>query len=151
MDDPIRHVVVLMLENNSFDRMLGCMKAVFPDLEGVDPSSEPSTNPDFPDASHLFGQLPDAGFTVHGIDRTDALRRVDRSHQCKEAARPGQRDCDRAEVRRDARRLVRRSYRNVGCGGSAISIVEPGYGRNGTLPLPVGRTEKPRAPRLYDQ
>ena len=79
MPDPIRHVVVLMLENNSFDRMLGCMKAVFPDLEGVDPNAEPSTNPDFPDASHLFGQLPDAGFTVaqdppHDLD--DALRQI---------------------------------------------------------------------------
>ena len=34
--DPIKHVVVLMLENNSFDQMLGCFKAVYPQLEGVD-------------------------------------------------------------------------------------------------------------------
>ncbi len=34
--DPIEHVVVLMLENHSFDQMLGCMKEVFPELEGVD-------------------------------------------------------------------------------------------------------------------
>ncbi len=35
MADPINHVVVLMLENNSFDRMLGCMNAVYPNLDGV--------------------------------------------------------------------------------------------------------------------
>jgi phospholipase C len=33
--DPIRHVVVLSLENRSFDHMLGCMQAVIPDLDGV--------------------------------------------------------------------------------------------------------------------
>ncbi len=79
MADPIRHVVVLMLENNSFDRMLGCMKAVFPDMEGVDPNAEPSTNPDFPDASHLYAQLPDADFTVAqdpGHELDDALRQI---------------------------------------------------------------------------
>lgn len=35
-DDPIRHVVHLILENRSFDQMLGCMKAVYPDLDGID-------------------------------------------------------------------------------------------------------------------
>jgi phospholipase C len=34
--DPIRHVVMLMLENHSFDQMLGCFKQVYPKLEGVD-------------------------------------------------------------------------------------------------------------------
>ena len=37
--DPIKHVVVLMLENHSFDQMLGALKAEFPDLEGVDPTN----------------------------------------------------------------------------------------------------------------
>jgi phospholipase C len=36
--DPIKHVVVLMLENHSFDQMLGALKADFPELEGVDPA-----------------------------------------------------------------------------------------------------------------
>jgi phospholipase C len=44
-DDPIRHVVVLILENHSFDQMLGCMKRVYPDLDGVDPQS-PHQNSD---------------------------------------------------------------------------------------------------------
>ena len=38
-EDPIKHVIVLMFENHSFDRMLGCFKAVYSDLEGVDPTN----------------------------------------------------------------------------------------------------------------
>src|SRR5262245_35021198 len=35
--DPIRHVVLLMLENRSFDQMLGDLQSLFPrELEGVD-------------------------------------------------------------------------------------------------------------------
>jgi len=37
--DPIRHVVHLILENRSFDQMLGCLKAVYPNLEGIDPAT----------------------------------------------------------------------------------------------------------------
>lgn len=37
--DPIRHVVVLILENHSFDQMLGCFKQVYPAMEGVDPAN----------------------------------------------------------------------------------------------------------------
>lgn len=37
--DPIRHVIHLMLENRSFDQMLGCLKEVYPDLDGIDPSA----------------------------------------------------------------------------------------------------------------
>ena len=45
--DPIQHVVVLMLENNSFDRMLGCMTAVYPQIDGTKPPGEGMfTNPD---------------------------------------------------------------------------------------------------------
>jgi phospholipase C len=43
--DPIKHVVVLMLENHSFDQMLGALQEEFPDLEGVDPAN-PGTNED---------------------------------------------------------------------------------------------------------
>lgn len=38
-DDPIKHVVLLLFENHSFDQMLGCFKQVYPGLEGVDPNS----------------------------------------------------------------------------------------------------------------
>ncbi|HEY3392389.1 MAG TPA: alkaline phosphatase family protein [Lacipirellulaceae bacterium] len=37
--DPIKHVVVLMLENHSFDQMLGCFKSVYRALEGIDPDN----------------------------------------------------------------------------------------------------------------
>jgi phospholipase C len=37
--DKIEHVVVLILENHSFDQMLGCIKAVYPDLEGINPNN----------------------------------------------------------------------------------------------------------------
>lgn len=43
MTDPIEHVIVLMMENCSFDRMLGRL----PGVDGVDPT-RPRTNPDFP-------------------------------------------------------------------------------------------------------
>jgi phospholipase C len=37
--DPIRHVVMLVLENHSFDQMLGCLTAVYPNLDGIDPAN----------------------------------------------------------------------------------------------------------------
>jgi phospholipase C len=36
-DDPVKHVVLLMFENHSFDQMLGCFKQVNLELAGVDP------------------------------------------------------------------------------------------------------------------
>ena len=36
--DPIKHVILLLLENRSFDQMLGCFQSQYPDLEGVDPA-----------------------------------------------------------------------------------------------------------------
>src|SRR5882672_6791605 len=41
-DDPIKHVVLLMLENHSFDQMLGSLQGVYPELDGVDIESEVS-------------------------------------------------------------------------------------------------------------
>lgn len=37
--DPIRHVVVLMLENRSFDHVLGALQGSIPGLDGVDPAA----------------------------------------------------------------------------------------------------------------
>ncbi len=39
--DPIRHVVLLMMENHSFDQMVGCLQQVKPDLDGVPPDAAP--------------------------------------------------------------------------------------------------------------
>ena len=36
--DPIEHVILLLLENRSFDQMLGCFQKQYHDLEGVDPA-----------------------------------------------------------------------------------------------------------------
>ena len=81
MNDPIEHVVVLMLENNSFDRMLGCMKTIYPELEGPNPANAaPFSNPDYPDSSHLIAQLPEAQGSVAvdpGHDLDDVLRQID--------------------------------------------------------------------------
>jgi phospholipase C len=38
--------VLLLLENRSFDQMLGCFKEVYPDLDGIDPAAPPRTNSD---------------------------------------------------------------------------------------------------------
>lgn len=43
--DTIKHVIVLMLENHSFDQMLGCFKSVYTGLDGVDPA-KPGCNKD---------------------------------------------------------------------------------------------------------
>jgi phospholipase C len=47
MPTPITRVVVLMMENHSFDRVLGWMKNDYPKIEGVDPD-RPGWNPDYP-------------------------------------------------------------------------------------------------------
>jgi len=39
-DSPIKHVVILMMENHSFDQMLGCLQSEYPDLDGVDVNSD---------------------------------------------------------------------------------------------------------------
>jgi phospholipase C len=52
--DPIERVVLLMLENHSFDQMLGAMKSVYPTLDGIDPNA-PNTN-DGPGASKTSQQ-----------------------------------------------------------------------------------------------
>jgi phospholipase C len=36
VNDPIKHVVLLMMENHSFDQMLGCLQGIYPELDGVD-------------------------------------------------------------------------------------------------------------------
>ncbi|HYS35362.1 MAG TPA: alkaline phosphatase family protein, partial [Pseudonocardiaceae bacterium] len=43
--DPIEHVVLLLMENHSFDQMLGCLDEVHPGLDGVQNAST-STNVD---------------------------------------------------------------------------------------------------------
>jgi phospholipase C len=49
-NDPIKHVVVLMMENHSFDQILGWTKSLYPNLEGVDVNNLKS-NSDFPNTA----------------------------------------------------------------------------------------------------
>lgn len=56
--DPIRHIVVLMLENRSFDHMLGGLGSSIQGLDGVDPTS-PGSNIDN-STNTPFRQLPNA-------------------------------------------------------------------------------------------
>jgi phospholipase C len=39
MGDNIKHIILLLLENRSFDHVLGCFKGVYPKLEGIDPNT----------------------------------------------------------------------------------------------------------------
>ena len=50
---PIDHIVVLMMENNGFDRMLGWMGGAGRDVDGVDPR-HPLSNPDRIDGGEVF-------------------------------------------------------------------------------------------------
>jgi phospholipase C len=45
MLEQIQHIVVLMLENRSFDHMLGSFQQIYP-LDGINPAAPPRTNPD---------------------------------------------------------------------------------------------------------
>src|ERR1700733_7190809 len=55
MADPIEHVVVLMMENSSFDRMLGAI----PGVDGVDPANL-KTNADFPGGDRVAQRITHA-------------------------------------------------------------------------------------------
>src|SRR5882672_6514412 len=90
MPDPrdiVKHVVVLMLENRSFDHMLGYMKAEIPGLNGVDgteTSPEDPSNPVAPaqvsgdagyldldpDPSHWTPDVLDQVYTVYKCGTT---------------------------------------------------------------------------------
>jgi phospholipase C len=65
-EDPIKHVVVLMMENRSFDHMLGGMSAIDPQVEGVNvkkPWSNKGTD------GKAYKQQPIAAWVVeHDLD-----------------------------------------------------------------------------------
>jgi len=72
--DKLQHIVVLMMENRSFDHMLGSLKAVNPKIDGVDANSftnpDSNGNPVKPQASATFqGQLqPDPDHHFPAVD-----------------------------------------------------------------------------------
>lgn len=75
--DPISHIVVIMLENQSFDRLLGCMQGFDPAIDGVDPSN-PRANLN-PISGQGVRQAPTNARSVRldpGHDIDDALRQI---------------------------------------------------------------------------
>ena len=60
--DEIKHVIVLMFENHSFDQMLGCFKSIYPELEGVDPAN-PRSNKDSKGTEYFQRQSNDTVVT----------------------------------------------------------------------------------------
>lgn len=54
-DGHIRHVVVLMMENHSFDELLGCMKKLNAGIAGVDETNL-RPNKKFPDTATAVTQ-----------------------------------------------------------------------------------------------
>jgi phospholipase C len=76
-DDPIRHVVVLMLENRSFDQMLGALQKVYLELDGTETAGPPRMNV-APDGKPV-AQLPRADRKMKGDPRHEidnALRQL---------------------------------------------------------------------------
>lgn len=60
--DPIKHVVVLMLENRSFDQMLGAFQSIYPDLDGIEPGGRNRQNVD--EQGNVYRQEPGASRIV---------------------------------------------------------------------------------------
>lgn len=83
--DPIRHIVVLMMENRSFDHMLGDATRIYPDLEGI-PQSGPKYRNTSSASGTAYEQKPIAAETV-AVDlpheHADTLKQIG-----KETANP---------------------------------------------------------------
>ena len=80
--DPIRHVIVLMLENRSFDQMLGDLRRVRPDLDGIDRAAphanlDPNTGKPVLQAPTAANTLPDGVDIGHEPENVDAQLALD--------------------------------------------------------------------------
>lgn len=76
---PIERLVVLMLENQSFDRLLGGLAPRIPGLDGVQPGA-PLANPDWPSGTPVL-QAPTTRRTIlhdPGHDLDNVQRQIDR-------------------------------------------------------------------------
>ncbi len=63
--DPIQHVVVLMMENRSFDHMLGGIRRIYPQAEGIN-LKKPGTNTD--SKGRIYTQKPGAAYKLNQQD-----------------------------------------------------------------------------------
>jgi phospholipase C len=65
-NNPIEHVVVLMLENRSFDQMLVDFQRMYPNLDGIDPAAPRRSNVV---GGQTYEQLPTSvAFTLQAND-----------------------------------------------------------------------------------
>ena len=75
--DPIRHVVVLILENHSFDQMLGGLTFVIPDIDGVNPAA-PGQNKDIDGKSYSQAATTETSIANDPKhDLVNVLRQID--------------------------------------------------------------------------
>jgi len=87
-DDPIKHVIVLMFENRSFDQMLGCFQTLRPGLDGLNPD-QPRSIPDKPNSKTRIKQQPSTARTLQPgpfHDMRNVLAQINR--------RPGLKECE---------------------------------------------------------
>lgn len=74
LKDPINHVILLMLENHSFDEMLGCFQEKYPDLDGINRSQPKRFNTDakdnkyYQDVKHTYCMRFDPKHELKDID-----------------------------------------------------------------------------------
>src|ERR1022692_1250726 len=83
MPVPITHVVVLMMENHSFDHVLGWMKQAYPNIEGAE-SGNVGWNPDYPDSDVTVFQEPTQNRNIAhdpGHDLDNVLRQITNGNQ----------------------------------------------------------------------
>ncbi|HUZ62295.1 MAG TPA: alkaline phosphatase family protein, partial [Acetobacteraceae bacterium] len=75
---PIERIVVLMMENHAFDRVLGWTTALHPGLAGVHPA-HPLANPDYPSGPPVFQAPTRARNIPHdpGHDLHNVIRQID--------------------------------------------------------------------------
>jgi phospholipase C len=69
---PIKHIVVLMLENRSFDHMVGFMQSLTYPIDGID-AAHPPTNPTGLHDPTLVPATCDAGDTTPPFDPGHAV------------------------------------------------------------------------------
>lgn len=62
--DPIEHVIVLMLENRSFDHMLGMFQQVYADLDGI-PRDGSTRTDEYHKTGKKYQQLPNQERQLH--------------------------------------------------------------------------------------
>jgi phospholipase C len=74
-NDPIKHVVVLMLENRSFDQMLGAFQKIYPELDGIDPDPQAEKRSNADSSGRRYLQQPGAARQI-GFDPNHDLDSV---------------------------------------------------------------------------